>query len=121
MIKIGFPDPKLVECDINGENGTDERENNNYRISWEQRITFEEYGNCDTYIITSELFTIYELIKHRLLDANLGDAELIFPLLSENEFHTSFNIKDVQRCFILCTFVALSPMCTPNTKLIFHK
>lgn len=40
-------------------------------VGHQAEITFEKYVNCDTDIITSELFTIHELLKDKLSGANL--------------------------------------------------
>lgn len=60
FINRGFPDLKLDKCDINYQNDVNEREDEDWNPPRIQ-ITFKEYMNFDTSIMTSELFTVGEL------------------------------------------------------------
>lgn len=68
FVKGQIPDPKLDECGID-ENEADETDYEDWNLL-KTEITFQECVNCNTEIMTSELFTFDESIEDKLSGTN---------------------------------------------------
>ncbi|GBL97638.1 hypothetical protein AVEN_49143-1 [Araneus ventricosus] len=104
--KRRFPDLELDECDINDENNVCERDAKTVVIDVEDwnilraEIILQEYENCNTDNMISELFTIDELIEDKLSDANLNDGEECEEVIPPSFNGARYCIEKLQFYFI---------------------
>lgn len=108
FMKGGFIEPKLNECNVSDENDINESDDETVIMDEEDwnllraDITFEEYVNCDTDIITSELFTIDELIENTLPEANLSDDEEDCEEVIPPSFKDAMDCIEKLRNYFVC-------------------
>lgn len=102
IIKRGFPDIHLDERDVIDENYIDGKAGDWNFLSAE--ITCQEYANCDTKIMTSELFATNELKACKLSSVNLiGDEEVRVKIILSsftNIMHFPFLLREKHNFFI---------------------